>query len=206
MSDTVTDGRNLLSVRTPASKDAGASAEKPTPEEFQEAVTPDLSADFFMIAGRQFSIRTSSIKTQKIMAAALDTLKEVAAGIDFVTPVKRLFAAFQTPPEKTDGSEPPLAADYDDVVDLVQTMLRQVTPSEVLCAMMAAYSRTVFAICVAQDKTVTIDWVEEHIGFADAADIVFRQLEKDRIQNKVVSFLAVATRLMIGDGSSTPPI
>lgn len=165
--------------------------EQPSQEDFAEVCTPDLSTDTFQVADETFRIKISNIKTQKIMAKSLDTITRLLATLD----IRAIFQKFKKTMDSKDD-------EYLDMVELVQEIFKQGGLSNIAIMIMDLYVGIVFAICNSQDKSVTMDWVEENLaGLNQAQEIFFRQMNKDAMGGQVISFLAVATRLLTGSGS-----
>ena len=81
--------------------------------------------------------------------------------------------------------------DYLDMVELVQDILARGGLSNIAIMVMDLYVEVIFAICHAQDKAVTRDWIEEHVGLSEAQDIFFKQMAKDEVQGRAMDFLAL---------------
>jgi len=164
----------------------------PTTKEFAEAHTPELSQDTFVIADKTFQLRMSSIKTQKIMACALDAITEMIKKIDLLP----IFKAIQDKLNRTvtvdnDSNE------YLDMVELIKDVISYGGLSNIMNTVLDIYVGVVFAICNSQDRTVSRDWIEENISFYDAQKIFFIQMEKDRIGGRVIDFLHMLTRQIV---------
>jgi hypothetical protein len=181
----------------------------PTSEEFNEVFTPDLSSDTFVIADKTFRIKISNIKTQKIMAKSLNVISELIGKID----VDGLIQKFQkiiygkTSDNKKNGIEEEAETeDFVNMINFVQELINQTGIGDIAITIMDLYVGVIYAICHAQDSSVTRDWIEDNINFAFIQDIFFRQMQKDQIQGKVIDFLSVLTRTLTGSGSVTPII
>ena len=171
---------------------------EPTSEEFNEVFTPDLSADTFIIADKTFRIKISNIKTQKIMAKSLTAIDDLLGKIDVVKIVKKLQQLIVS---KEDNNE-----ELVGMASFVKEIINQTGMSKIAIAIMDLYTNVVFAICHSQDSEITIDWIEENINFVFAQNIFARQMIKDQIQGKVIDFLSILTRLLIGNGSDIQTI
>jgi len=193
----------------------------PTESEMQEAATPELSSDEFVLGNRTFQIRISNIRTQKIMAKALDAITNLIKKID-LKPIVESFQEMLTRDRKQladrlaiswkeDGANPvdyeklinEMAAEdentYMDMVGFAKEIITHGGISNIIETIIDLYAGVVYAICHSQDKDITKKWIEEELSFHDAADIFFRQMEKDRIGGKVISFLYAATQQVIAD-------
>lgn len=163
---------------------------KPSPGEMQEAHTPSLSTDFFKIGDKTFQFRLSNIKTQKLMAKAVDVLPELLESID----IEKIYLKFKDFVTKDDkGGEDQTVL---DMVELAKVFIVEAGPSRTLSAIMDAYVAIVYAVCVTQDSTVTRDWIEENCSFNDVKNIFMIQMEKDQIGGKVINFLSVIARIV----------
>ena len=196
--------------------------EQPTTDEMQEAATPELSTDEFVLGERTFKIRISNIRTQKIMAKALDAITDLIKKID-LKPVfnglqermnrdRKKLADRMAASLKTDGKKKDQEVDYEevirnmaeedessyvDMVELIKDIITHGGISNIMVTLLDIYAGVVFAICNSQDKNITKDWVEDELSFSVAQDVFFRQMEKDRIGGKVIDFLYVATQQVI---------
>jgi len=179
--------------------------EQPTNDEIQEAASPELSSDEFLLGDRTFKIRVSNIITQKIMAKSLDAITELIKKVD----LQPIFAGLQ---ERMNRDRKKLVdrlsvatADKVDTEAIIKQMAEEDESSYLdmveligdIIAHGGISNIIVFAICKSQDKTIEIEWVEENLTFSDAQDIFFRQMEKDRMGGKVIDFLYVATQQVV---------
>ena len=217
------DAKNAFGVKD--KPDEGLTNEllpgQPTEEEFQEAASPELSLDEFVLGDRTFKIRISSIRTQKIMAKALDAITDLIKKID----IKPIFESIQSKINKdqkkmaeriaanSKKEEEDLDIDsiikdmvdeadsgsYLDMIELIQEIITHGGISNIIETILDLYVGVIFAICNSQDKTITKTWVEDNLTLFDAQEIFFKQMEKDRIGGKVIDFLYVATRQLIKD-------
>jgi len=195
--------------------------EQPTESEMQEAATPELSSDEFVLGDRTFKIRISNIRTQKIMAKALDSITDLIKKVD----LKPIFDGLQDrinrdrkklvdrmAAAQTGGKNKDQAVDYEemirnmaaedessyiDMIELIKDIITHGGISNIMVTLLDLYTGIVFSICNSQDKTITKDWVEDVLTFYQAQDVFFRQMEKDRIGGKVIDFLYVATQQVI---------
>lgn len=189
-----TSGKDLLK-KTISGNDIKPqeTVKQPSQADFAEVCTPDLSTETFQIADKIFKIKISNIRPQKIMAKSLDAITKLLATIDIRAIFDKLKKALNS---KDDG--------YLDMVELVQEIFKQGGLSNIAITIMDLYVGIVFAICNSQDKKITLDWVEENLaGLNQAQEIFFKQMSKDAIGGQVISFLAVATRVLIGTESSS---
>ncbi len=189
----------------------------PSEEEFAESFSPDLSEETFKIADKSFRIRISSIRVQKIMAKSLDSITDLIKKIDIIpifTNLKnkmqrnqqKLVERVEGAGEKADKKEidnilkemaEDSSDDYLDLVELIRDVIQHGGLSNILITIMDLYTGTVFAICYAQDNSITLDWVEDNMGVYEAQDIFFRQMEKDKIGGRVIDFLHILTRQLL---------
>jgi len=194
MGKVITSGKDLIKDK----KDTGAPKEedvvRPSPEEFAEANTPDLSTDYFTIADKTFLYKISNIKTQKIMAKALDAISNFIGKIDIKTAFDKLREIFKNQQES--DSE---VAGYMDMAEIVKVLIEQGGLSNIYIAILELYSKSVYAICASQDNSITMDWIDENTNFNQAQEIFFRQMAKDNIGGKVISFLYGLTRAIVGE-------
>jgi hypothetical protein len=170
----------------------------PTTKEFAEAHTPELSQDTFVIADKTFQLRMSSIKTQKIMACALDAITEMIKKIDLLP----IFKTIQDKLNRTVTSDND-SNEYLDMVELIKDVISHGGLSNIMNTVLDIYVGVVFAICNSQDRTVSRDWIEENISFYDAQKIFFIQMEKDRIGGRVIGFLHMLTRQIVSEEGKT---
>lgn len=190
----LTSGRDLLQKTTDGEdiKKPSESVEQPSQEAFAEVCTPDISTDTFKIADKTFKIKISSIKVQKIMAHSLDAVTKLLATID----VRAIFTKFKSAMDSDSDDQ------YLDMVELIQEIFRLGGLSSIAIMILDLYVGVILAICQSQDSTVTTDWVEDNLmGLTQAQEIFFCQMEKDKMGGRVIDFLAVATRLLVGSGS-----
>jgi len=194
--------------------------DQPTEEEFQEAASPELSLDEFVLGDRTFKIRISNIRTQKIMAKALDAITDLIKKID----LKPIIESFQDKinrdrkklvdrisASKDDKAENQ-AVDYEkmihemaaedentyiDMIELVRDIITHGGISNIIETILDLYAGIVYAICNSQDKTITKEWVEDNLTLFDAQEIFFNQMAKDRMGGKVIDFLYVITRQVV---------
>jgi hypothetical protein len=158
----------------------------------------------------------SSIKTQKIMAAALDAVTDMIKKIDLlpifrgvqdklnqnrdkmVAEIKKATDAVAS--GKSNEEEIPIAdtsTDYLDMVELIRDIISHGGLGNIVSTILDIYVGVIFAICNSQDKTTSRDWLEDNVSFYDAQKIFFMQMEKDRIGGRVIDFLHMLTRQMI---------
>jgi len=194
--------------------------EKPTEEEMQEAASPDLSSDEFVLGDRTFKIRISNIRTQKIMAKALDAITELIKKIDLKPIVENFQEKINRDRKKLvdrlatldDGQDKDQEIDYEktiremasedestyiDMIELVQGIITHGGISNIMETILDLYAGIVFAICKSQDDNITKEWVEDTLTLSEAQDVFFRQMDKDRIGGKVIDFLYAATQQVI---------
>jgi len=194
---------------------ANSQTPQPTSEEFNEVFTPDLSSDTFIIADKTFRIKTSNIKTQKIMAKSLNVINELIGKID----VDSLIQKFQkiisdkineserlVNSKKNRVEEEAETEDFANMINFVQELINQTGIGDIAITIMDLYVGVIYAICYAQDSSITRDWIEDNINFAFIQDIFFRQMQKDQMQGKVIDFLSILTRTLIGNESAIPII
>lgn len=214
------DAKEALGV---GSSDKDPIPEQPTEDEIQEAASPELSMDEFVLGDRTFKIRISNIRTQKIMAKALDAITDLVKKID----LKPIFNGFQerlnrdrkklvdrmaTTSADNENKDQPVDYEemirnmavedensYMDMVELIKDIITHGGISNIMITLLNLYAGVVFAICKSQDPNIKKEWVEEELSFSVAADIFFSQMEKDRIGGKVIDFLYGATRQVIVD-------
>ena len=216
----VLDAKEALGVGS----NKGPTPEQPTEDEIQEAASPELSMDEFVLGDRTFKIRISNIRTQKIMAKALDAITDLIKKID----LKPVFNGIQermnrdrknlvdrmASVNKDAENKDQKAVDYEeliknmaiedennyiDMVELIKDVITYGGVSNIIITLLDLYAGIVFAICKSQDKDIAKGWVEEHLSLHDAQDVFFRQMEKDRIGGKVIDFLYAATQQVIAD-------
>ena len=84
----------------PADETGPASAGTPTEAEMREAASPELSPDEFIIAGRTVRYRISNIRTQKMMAIALDAITDLLKTIDLAPVLKGVQDRMNRPRKK----------------------------------------------------------------------------------------------------------
>jgi len=196
MGKVITSGKDLIKDKK---EEKGVSAEevpRPSPEEFAEANTPELSTDYFTIADKTFLYKISNIKTQKIMAKALDAISNFIGKIDIKTAFDKLREIFKNQQESSSDSE---VAGYMDMAEIVKVLIEQGGLSNIYIAILELYSKSVYAICASQDNSITMDWIDENTNFNQAQEIFFRQMVKDGIGGKVINFLYGLTRAIVGE-------
>ena len=190
--------------------------EQPTSDEFQEAASPELSSDEFVLGDRTFKIRISNIITQKIMAKSLDAITDLIKKVD----LQPIFGGLQermnrdrkklverlanvSKDDKADVEDmiKKMAEEdessYLDMVELIKDIITHGGISNIIGTIIDLYAGIVFAVCKSQDKSIKKEWVEENLTFSDAQDIFFRQMEKDRMGGRVIDFLYVATQQVV---------
>ena len=165
-----------------------------TTDEIEESFSPDLSMDSFKIADKTFQYKMSSIKTQKIMVKSLDVITDLLKSFDVSGMAKdhrdRTSANLKEG-IVTDG--------IGDMLVLVQDIIQRGGISNILITLMDLFVGVVHTICQAQDDSITREWVEENLGGVSAAqEIFFAQLDKDSIGGRVIDFLQIATRAVVG--------
>jgi exosome complex RNA-binding protein Csl4 len=163
--------------------------DQPSEEEFDEVVTPDLSNEVFVIADKPFKIRVSNIKTQKVMAKALGAIGSLVQKIDIESIVSSFKSAVMCG-EEGEGS-------YLDVVRVIRDIISHGGLDNIMITIMDLYVGVVYAICNSQDSSIEIEWIEDNINLRQAQDIFFRQMKKDKIQSRILDFLAVATNVVV---------
>jgi hypothetical protein len=186
----------------------------PTDKEFAEAHTPELSQNTFQIADKTFQLRMSPIKTQKIMATALDAVTDLIKKIDLLPIFRGLQDKLNQNRDKMvakikkvsvgDVSTEDIdivdtSTDYLDMVELIRDVISHGGLGNIMNTILDIYVGIIFAICNSQDKTVSRDWLEDNISFYDAQKIFFMQMEKDRIGGRVIDFLHMLTRQIISE-------
>lgn len=198
MGKIITSGKDLIKDKK---ADKGVLKEeedivRPSPEEFAEANTPELSTDYFTIADKTFLYKISNIKTQKIMAKALDAVSNFIGKIDIKTAFDKLREIFKNQQQESSDSE---IAGYLDMAEIVKVLIEQGGLSNIYIAILELYSKSVYAICNSQDASITMDWIEENTNFNQAQEIFFKQMAKDNIGGKVINFLYGLTRAIVGE-------
>ncbi len=194
MNKKIIDGKVL--IKTEKAVLPEEKIEQPSQENFAEANTPGLSTDTFEIAGKTFLYKISNIKTQKIMAMALDVVSDLIGKIDIKVAFEKLRSVFQKQQE-VDGVDSE-TSDYIDMVEIVKVLIEQGGLSNIYIAILELYAKSVYAICHSQDERITMDWIEENIGFNQAQEIFFRQMRKDEMGGAVINFLYRLTRGVVG--------
>ena len=184
----------------------------PTDKEFAEAHTPELSQNTFQIADKTFQLRMSSIKTQKIMAMALDAVTDMIKKIDLLPIFRGLQDKLNQNRDKMiakikkvsvgDVSTEDIdivdtSTDYLDMVELIKDVISHGGLGNIMSTILDIYVGVIFAICSSQDNSVSRDWLEDNISFYDAQKIFFMQMGKDRIGGRIIDFLHMLTRQMI---------
>jgi len=191
---------------------------QPTEAEMREAASPELSIDEFIIGGKTFKYRISNIRTQKLMAIALDAISDLLRTIDISPILKSVQERIDRPRKKIleqiaemkkSGKED---IDYEeiarqvvnadennfmDIVELVQDVLKHGGVSNIVNTIINLYTGIVYAVCYTQDKTVTREWLEDNLSFSEASEIFFTQMQKDSMGGRVIDFLYVVTRQVI---------
>ena len=195
-------------------KDINLSGSPATPsdKEFAEAHTPELSQNTFQIADKTFQLRMSSIKTQKIMAMALDAVTDMIKKIDLLPIFRGLQDKLNQNRDKMiakikkvsvgdvsteDIDIADTSTDYLDMVELIKDVISHGGLGNIMSTILDIYVGVIFAICSSQDENISRDWLEDNISFYDAQKIFFMQMEKDRIGGRVIDFLHMLTRQMI---------
>ena len=195
-------------------KDINLSGSPATPsdKEFAEAHTPELSQNTFQIADKTFQLRMSSIKTQKIMAMALDAVTDMIKKIDLLPIFRGLQDKLNQNRDKMiakikkvsvgdvsteDIDIADTSTDYLDMVELIKDVISHGGLGNIMSTILDIYVGVIFAICSSQDETISRDWLENNISFYDAQKIFFMQMKKDRIGGRVIDFLHMLTRQMI---------
>jgi len=217
------DAKDLFKSKTGEGSESGPSPDiqTPTEAEMREAASPELSQDEFEIGGRTFKYRISNIRTQKMMALALDSITDLLKKIDLAPIFKSIQERIDKPRKKMlerisaaknahDGPLPQEEIDkivqevtansednFLDLIEVIQDILKHGGLSNILGAIMNLYAGIVYAICYCQDKSVTKEWIEENLTMFDAQEIFFEQMQKDRIGGKVIDFLYLLTRQVI---------
>jgi len=166
--------------------------EMPAEKEFAEAHTPELSTDTFQIADKTFQLRASNIKTQKVMAHALDVITDLIKKIDLLP----IFKGIQDKLNKNADS-PSGGNEYLDIIEMIKDVIEYGGVGNIMGAILDLYVGVVFAICKGQYGDVTRDWIEENMSFYDAQRIFFIQMNKDRIGGRVIDFLHMLTQQIV---------
>jgi len=189
----------------------------PTEAEMREAASPELSLDNFVIGGKIFQYRISNIRTQKLMALALDSITDLLEKIDLAPVFKNIQERIDRPRKKmleqiaaqktskkpvdTEKIMKQIIADGEDnfldMIEVVQDILKHGGLSNIIETILNLYAGIVYAICFGQDKSVTREWIEDNLNMFDAQEIFFNQMQKDRIGGKVIDFLYVITRQVV---------
>jgi len=192
--------------------------ETPTEAEMREAATPELSPDYFEIGGKRFQYRISNIRTQKIMALALDSITDLIKKIDLMPIVKNIQERMSRPRKQllakiaemekagndsinteeivrqiVDNDE----NNFMDLAEVVQDILKYGGLSNIIVTLLNLYCGIIFAICKSQEPDITREWIEDNLTMFDAQEIFFEQMQKDRIGGKVIDFLYVATQQVV---------
>jgi len=194
MGKIITSGKDLIKDKK---KDEGVGTEeiqRPSSKEFAEANTPELSTDTFKIADKTFLYKISNIKTQKILALALDAISSLVGKIDIQIVFEKLRAIFKGQEEVDSG-----ISDYVDMAEIIKTLVEQGGLSNIYIAILELYSKSIYAICYSQDDSITMDWIEENIGFNQAQEIFFKQMSKDNMGGSVINFLYGLTSAIVGE-------
>jgi len=198
--------------------DPSPQAEMPTEVEMREAASPELSLDTFVIGGKTFQYRISNIRTQKLMALALDSITDLLKKIDLAPIFKNIQERINRPRKKmlekiaaaqkasggpvdTEEIAKQITADDEDnfldLAEVIQDILKHGGISNIIETILNLYTGIVYAICYGQDKSVTREWIEDNLNMFDAQEIFFEQMQKDRIGGKVIDFLYIITRQVI---------
>uniref|UniRef100_A0A6M3JYD0 Uncharacterized protein n=1 Tax=viral metagenome TaxID=1070528 RepID=A0A6M3JYD0_9ZZZZ len=198
--------------------DPSPEIEIPTETEMREAATPELSPDVFEIGGKHFQYRISNIRTQKLMALALDSITDLIKKIDLAPILKNLQERMSRPRKKmlekiaelekageesanTEEIVRQIIADEEDnfmdLIEVVQDIIKYGGLSNIVETLLNLYTGVVYAICHAQESAITRDWIEDNLTMFDAQEIFFEQMQKDRIGGKVIDFLYIATRQVV---------
>lgn len=218
-----TSGKDFLETNR---LDGGVSAlestdaeQTPPVEELAEVHTPDLSDDTFRIENKEFKIKVSNIKTQKIMAKSMGAINDLLSKIN-IRPIMEKFRekmnradqrSMDALKELKGKTEEELAEEfqkiqnglqssdndfYVDFADLAKEIILAGGLDNILISIMDLLTGVVYAICKGQDEAVTREWVEEHTHFNQNQEIFFKQMQKDEMQGRVIDFLALAIRLV----------
>lgn len=197
---------------------SGPSSEQPTEKEIQEAMTPELSPDTFVLGGKTFQYRISNIHTQKIIALALDSITALLNKID-LTPIlsgiqermhrprKKMLEAIAKA-KKSGKKKVNMEAivkeiaendegNFMDIVEVVQDVIKHGGLSNIVITILDLYTGVVYGICHSQQESVTREWIESELNMFNAQEIFFEQMQKDRIGGKVIDFLYIATRQVV---------
>lgn len=169
-----------------------SSLEVPTESEFREAFTPDLSEDFFAIGDHRFRLKISNIKLQKQISQKASKITDLLKKIN----IPALIQDFRNAAKESED-------EYVDFVNFVMKILYQIGPDVLIDKLLNLYVEIVQLILYDQNRIATIEWVEENLSFYQLQLIFFKQMEKDRIQGKIINFLAVATHLLTGEIESS---
>lgn len=168
--------------------------DEPSEDEFDEVMSPGLSPDFFEIGDKSFQFKISNIRTQKQMIKSFDSIMELTKKLD----IPAIAQAFN---ERSRANLEAGTIDntVSEMIELIQDIVQRGGISNILITLMDLFVGVVCAICQAQDDTVTLDWIEDNLlGFAQAQEIFFEQLDKDAIGGRVIDFLQLATRAVVG--------
>jgi len=222
MSEKEIDAKDLFKNKTGEGSENDPSPESkieiPAETEMREAATPELSPDFFEIGGKQFQYRISNIHVQKLMALALDSITDLIKKIDITPILKNLQERMSRPRKKmlekiaelekagketvnTEEIVRQIIADEEDnfmdLIEVVQDIIKYGGLSNIVITLLNLYTGVVYAICHAQESSITRDWIEDNLTMFDAQEIFFEQMQKDRIGGKVIDFLYIATRQVV---------
>lgn len=218
-----TSGKDFLETNR---LDGGVSAlestdaeQTPPVKKLAEVHTPDLSDDTFRIENKEFKIKVSNIKTQKIMAKSMGAINDLLSKIN-IRPIMEKFRekmnradqrSMDALKELKGKTEEELAEEfqkiqnglqssdndfYVDFADLAKEIILAGGLDNILISIMDLLTGVVYAICKGQDEAVTREWVEEHTHFNQNQEIFFKQMQKDEMQGRVIDFLALAIRLV----------
>ena len=194
--------------------DPSPDIQAPTEAEMREAASPDLSLDTFVIGDQTFQYRISNIRTQKLMALALDAITDLLKKIDLAPVFKNIQERIDRPRKKMleqiaaqKTSEKPIDTEeivkqiisddegnFLDLVEVIQDILKHGGLSNIIATILNLYTGIVYAICYSQNKDITREWIEDNLTMFDAQEIFFNQMQKDRIGGKVIDFLYLITR------------
>ena len=167
---------------------------EPSDDEFNEVMTPELSPDSFDIGDKSFQFKISNIRTQKQMVKSFDSIMELTKKLD----IPAIAQAFNER-SRANLDAGTLDNTVSEMIELIQDIIQRGGISDILITLMDLFVGVVCAICNAQDDSVTLDWIENNLnGFAQAQEIFFEQLDKDAIGGRVIDFLQLATRAVVG--------
>jgi len=221
-------GKDFLDANKPKVAALDDEPKQPIPDELAEVHTPDLSSDSFRIADKEFKLKLSNIKTQKIMTKAFRSINDLMAKID-IRPIiekykkklddadkkaadiiKRLEGLSESALEeefKKMAEEDSGTSDtnefFFDFADLIKEIIIAGGIDNIAMTIMDLIAGCVYAICHGQDARIDIAWIEDNLSFKQAQDIFFKQMEKDEMQGRAIDFLAVAVHLLTQKTGST---